>query len=75
VDKSGNVYVAETQSHLPRKISPSGEVVTLAGQSGVEESANGEGFNATFNFPVGLSIDSVGHIFVAGYGNSTIRKI
>lgn len=75
VDKAGNVYIADTENHLVRKISPSAEVTTFAGRSGVQGSIDGAGTDATFNNPVGLAVDSGGNIFVADYGNRIIRKI
>ena len=42
VDGSGNVYVADAQNHLIRKITSAGVVTTFAG-SGSQGSANGTG--------------------------------
>ena len=74
IDSLGNLYVADTQNHLIRKISPSGVVVTIAG-SGTAGNSNGVGANASFNQPSGIAVDSTGNIFVADYGNNLIRKI
>src|SRR5690348_3609654 len=51
VDTSGNLYVADTDNHTIRKISPAGVVSTLAGQPGVSGSSNGTGSGALFNSP------------------------
>jgi sugar lactone lactonase YvrE len=75
VDKLGNVYVADTENHLVRKLSPTGEVTTLAGQSGTEGATDGGIAQAKFSYPVGLAVDSAGNVFVADSGNSTIRKV
>ncbi|MDB5160378.1 MAG: hypothetical protein JWO99_641 [Candidatus Saccharibacteria bacterium] len=73
-DNSGNIYVADLDNNLIRKITSTGVVTTLAG-SGVSGSANGTGAAAQFNGPYGLSVDSSGNVYVADSGNNMIRKI
>jgi uncharacterized repeat protein (TIGR02543 family) len=74
VDSAGNVYVADYNNHLIRKITPGGEVTTLAG-SGEAGSADGTGTDASFNGPHGVTVDSAGNVYVADYNNHLIRKI
>jgi serine/threonine protein kinase/sugar lactone lactonase YvrE len=71
VDTAGNVYVAD--SYTIRKISPSGEVTTLAGLAGYPGTDEGEGNNARFSFPSGLAVDRAGNVYVAD--RYVIRKI
>ncbi len=72
-DSSGHIYVADAYNHKIRKITPSGEVSTLAGSTlGFED---GQGSNAKFNNPEGIAVDSLGNIFVADTYNHKIRKI
>lgn len=75
VDSAGNVYVAEQGNHVIRKITPGGDVSTLAG--GVQQPgfADGSGTAARFNTPFGLAIDAGGNILVADAGNNTIRRV
>jgi hypothetical protein len=75
VDVGGNVYVADSGNNLIRKITSSGVVTTLAGSAGNPGSANGTGTNAFFNQPAGVAVDGSSNVFVADYGNHTIRKI
>jgi serine/threonine protein kinase/sugar lactone lactonase YvrE len=75
VDSSGNVYVAEFASDIIRKISPDGEVHTLAGSAGNPGSADGIGDNAYFRNPWSLAVDAIGNVFVADKNNFTIREI
>jgi streptogramin lyase len=74
VDASGNVYVADTDNNLIRKITPERMVTTLAG-SGLPGSENGKGIAASFAWPSGVATDSSGNIYVADTYNHQIRKI
>ena len=75
VDGAGNMYVADTQNNSIRKITPAGVVTTIAG-NGVPGSADGNGASASFNKPMGISVNSTGTIiYVADTGNNLIRKI
>ena len=73
-DAQGNVYVSETQKHRILKITPTGEVFTLAG-SGQPGSDDKIGTEASFHFPAGLALDSEGSLLVADTQNHALRKI
>jgi hypothetical protein len=75
VDTAGNVYVADAGNNTIRKVTPGGVVTTLAGKAGVVGSQDGTGSGALFSFPEALAVDSAGNVFVADYGNDTIRKV
>jgi hypothetical protein len=79
VDADGNVYVADTQNELIRKITPGGVVTTLAGGgvgSGVSGGAvNGTGTAASFAGPVGVAVGISGNVYVVDRDNQSIRKI
>ncbi|MBP9165001.1 MAG: hypothetical protein KBF99_17610, partial [Leptospiraceae bacterium] len=74
VDKSGNVYVADTFNSKIRKITFEGVVSTFAG-SGVEGFADGAGGVAIFFRPLGVIVDDSGAVYVADTYNNKIRKI
>ncbi|WP_321961445.1 NHL repeat-containing protein [Paraburkholderia sp. J7] len=74
VDTAGNVYVADTGNNLIRKITPEGNVTTLAG-SGAAGATDGTGAAASFNGPNGLAVDAGGNVYVADTFNHEIRKI
>jgi len=74
VDGQGNVYVADFNNHLIRKISPVGFVTTLAGKLSYQcDYADGQGTDAKFCSPYGIAVSVDGNVFVAD-GN-LIRKI
>lgn len=75
VDSAGNLYVADSENAVIRKITRAGLVTTLAGKSRVRGSADGIGEAARFFFPDGVAVDAGGNVFVADIGNQVIRKI
>jgi hypothetical protein len=75
VDTSGNVYVADTNNHVIRKITSAGLVTTLAGSAGSPGSTDDTGNAARFRNPHGIAMGSDGNLYVADQGNNTIRKV
>jgi hypothetical protein len=73
-DSAGNVYVLDSYQTV-RKVTPAGEVTTLAGSADMRGSADGMGAQARFNNPLRLATDSAGNVYVADWGNDTIRRI
>src|SRR5262249_47566496 len=71
---NGVVYVADTGNHTIRKIDPSGNVTTYAGD-GTSGFVNGAGESARFNSPRGVAVDNLGRVFVADTGNHAVRRI
>ena len=74
VDGAGNVYVADTYNHAIRKVTPGGDVTSIAG-AGLSGAVDGTGSAARFSYPHGLAIGSGGAIFVADSYNHRIRVI
>ncbi|HEX8252684.1 MAG TPA: SMP-30/gluconolactonase/LRE family protein, partial [Thermoanaerobaculia bacterium] len=69
------VYVADTDNHTIRKITPDGTVTTLAGLAGQAEQTNGTGSAARFDSPFGLTVDDRGNVYVADTYNHAIRMV
>ena len=74
VDANNNVYVADIINNMIRKITPGGDVSTLAGNLN-PGNENGTGMDASFNRPNGLDVDAYGNVYVADFYNNMIRKI
>lgn len=74
VGPDGNVYVADQNNHMIRKITPDGTVSTLAGNT-VYGNKDGTGTAASFYSPTGVATDVFGNVYVADGGNNLIRKI
>jgi hypothetical protein len=75
VDRSGNLYVADTENQTIREIAPGGVVTTLAGTPGVTGTSDGTGSAAQFYYPAGVAVDGSGNVYVADTNNQTIREI
>ncbi|MCG9880865.1 MAG: hypothetical protein MH472_09735, partial [Bacteroidia bacterium] len=74
VDGSGNVYVADHNNNVIRKILPSGSTSTYAG-TGTAGFLDTTSNLAMFNNPLGIFADANGDIYVTDKSNHRIRKI
>lgn len=74
-DGYGNLYVSDAGSHRIRRVTPLGQVETIAG-SVAGNSPNAIGTLAQFDTPRGLAVDQFGAIFVAeGSANNSVKLI
>jgi sugar lactone lactonase YvrE len=74
LDAGGILYVADTGNNAIRRITPDGQVSTIAGD-GVAGCRDGPAAQARFNGPVGVAVDSAGRVIVADTYNDRIRRI
>lgn len=74
-DAAGNLFVADQGNAVIRKITPDGQVSTLAGMPGERGSVDGQGSNARFVMPGALAIDATGNLYVGDLADFTVRKI
>lgn len=74
IDGQGNIIVADAGNHAIRKITPSGQVITVAG-NGVVGMKDAAGMEASFNHPTDVAVAADGTIYVADTLNHLIRSI
>ncbi|WP_367175040.1 putative Ig domain-containing protein, partial [Flavobacterium sp.] len=74
IDAAGNFYIGDYYNSVIRKITNAGLVSTYAG-SGLSEYNDGIGNVASFYFPVGVTTDASGSVYVADSYTQRIRKI
>ena len=70
----GTLYLADTGNHAIRRITPSGQVSTLAGD-GIPGYTDGPAHQARFNGPIGIAVAPDGRIVIADTYNDRIRVI
>lgn len=76
LDESGNILVAGGGSHVLHRVTPAGQVCTIAGVGGNGGHADGQGTEALLNRPIGLAINhSNGDIYLGEVGAHCIRKV
>jgi len=79
VDASGNLFVADHNNNVIRKITSAGVVSYVAGTltaGYVNATVNTTtGVYGAFNNPNGIVVDATGNLFVADLGNNAIREI
>ena len=81
VDKSGNVYIADTVNYMIRKVNTSGILINLAGNAKLcqnPQTACGDGGkagSAALNYPIGVGTDAAGNVYIADTGDNRIRVV
>jgi sugar lactone lactonase YvrE len=79
VDKAGNIYFADSQNNVVRKVNVvTGVVTTIAGLGPDNAGYMGDDGPATaamLNNPFGVALDGAGNIYISDSGNNMIRKI
>ena len=73
-DAQGNLVVVDSRSFLIRKITPGAVVSTLAGNI-IYGFTDGTGKAAQFHTPTGAALDGQDNVYIADWGNHSIRKI
>ncbi len=76
-DTFDNVYVADRNNHIIRKINKLGMITTYAG-TGVAGFTAGPATTATLSRlsgPTGIAMDDAGNLYICDQGNNRIRKV
>ncbi len=76
IDAQGNLYVADQDNNVVRKVSAAGIITTIAGNNKVGYSGDGGlATLAELNHPAGVAIDSAGAIYIADSYNYRVRRV
>ena len=82
VDSSGNVYIADTDNQVVRKVTAgTGVISTVAGvnlpgpDGGGYSGDGGPATSAEFRLPTDVALDSAGNLYIADSNNQVIRKV
>ncbi len=76
VDAKGNLYIADRDNHVIRKVNTSGIISTFAGKG--TEGFSGDGSaaaSAELGLPFGIALDTSGNLYIADYRENNIRKV
>jgi uncharacterized protein (TIGR03437 family) len=76
VDSSGDIYIADQDNHVIRKVTAAGIISTIAG-NGMEGYGGdtGQATAAKLNYPAGVALDTNGNLYIADADNDRIRKV
>ena len=77
LDAYGNIYIVDTNNNVIRMVTKStGVITTVAGNGDMEFSGDGESpSRARLNLPQGITVDTLGNLYIADAGNNRIRKV
>lgn len=75
VDDSGNLYVADTNNHVVRRIDPQGQISTVAGSQAGLSGDGGPATEARLSLPMAVAVGPDGSLWICDSGNSRIRRI
>ncbi len=76
VDSAGNLYIADLDNQLIRKVTAAGIITTVAGNQGYGYSGDGgPAVNASFRSPSALSVDASGYVVIADQANNAVRLL
>lgn len=78
VDTIGNLYIADFYNQRIRRVRPDGIIETVAGNGSAASGGVGDGGPATaasLNYPMGVTADSAGNVFIADWNSDRIRRV
>jgi sugar lactone lactonase YvrE len=75
-DAGGNLYIADLNNNVVRKVDLAGIITTVAGDGEQGYSGNGgAATDAQLDSPAGVAIDAQGNLFIADTHNHCIREV
>ena len=78
LDSAGNLYIADRDNNVIRKVDPAGIIGTVAGNQGQGAGFSGDNGSATsaqLSGPVAIATDGAGDLYIADHFNNVVRKV
>ncbi|MGH9663776.1 MAG: hypothetical protein ACRD9L_05075 [Bryobacteraceae bacterium] len=76
MDRSGNLYIADTYNNVIREVTADGRIGTIAGHGNPGDGGDGgPAAQALLSYPRGVALDSAGNLYIADTLNHRIRKV
>ncbi len=75
VDSAGNIYIVDYGNYRIRKITAAGVISTVAGNGNDGPCGDGDPATSAQMNPYAVTVDSLGNLFIADYGNNRIRMV
>lgn len=75
-DGAGNIYIADRDNNVVRKVNTAGVITTFAGRGTAGYIGDGGiATGAMLNNPTAVATDAAGNVYIADYGNNAVRKV
>jgi len=75
MDARGNLYLADREANLVRRLTPAGELTDVAGGSRGYGGDGGRADAASLDAPDGLAVDRAGRLYIADTNNNRVRVV
>ncbi len=76
LDPAGNLYIADTGNNVIRRVSPSGQITTVAGTGELGNAGDfGPAVQAQLFNPNAVALDRAGNLYIADSANNRIRVV
>lgn len=78
IDTAGNLYIADYGNYVVRKVDATGIITTFAGDYNATVYPSGDNGPATaagFYSPYGVTVDSIGNVYITDNGAHNVRKV
>ncbi len=75
VDATGNLFIADKENTVIRKVGINGIITTVAGGGFNYPGDGGVATNAELGYPTSVAVDATGDLFIADTDNYRIRKV
>jgi len=76
IDSAGNIFIADAYDHRVRKVTPDGNISTIAGDGSPGfRGDGGPASSSRLNTPYGIAFDRSGNLYIADLGNNRVRKV